>query len=403
MTDTLSLGALEVDTQIYTTPADATKDKQYKCIDCNQKVIFRKGNVRRPHFAHYSPTNTCSYYEHPSEAQIHKDAKLLMAKLLTERKKIQFMWDCHHCKTSSDSYVFNDVSTISYRDGDEVITEYRGKDGTWIADVAVVNSGEVRYIIEIKNTHATTTTCRPEPWYEVVARDLIEYYEDPEFDQIRSNPDFIYMIPCVRQGQQRYCYGSFCYKEHWVKRIPGYDKTKMERCCVLCKTEEYEPVSDGSTGKFQNSEIRVCTPCLLKDTYEKQLRVMYMSVHVNKIIESTEVPKKVVAGCDGNGFCWVQDGSCTYIQKEKCPHNCKLEPCKSCGYMIPKKLLQIHNNKCMTCSIDSVGFIFLEVAFSRKDEVKVMGGKWNTVKKKWYIDRWAKNREEVLKKFKQSV
>ena len=71
--------------------------------------------------------------------------------------------------------------------------------------------------------------------------------------------------------------------------------------------------------------------------------------------------------------------------------------------MIPKILLQIHNNKCMTCSRESFGFVFLEVAFSQKEEVKIMGGKWNPVKKKWYIDRWAKNREEVLKKFKQSV
>jgi len=41
--------------------------------------------------------------------------------------------------------------------GFSVDIEY--KDG----DVAVLNSGEVRYIFEVLNTHRTTTNCRPEP------------------------------------------------------------------------------------------------------------------------------------------------------------------------------------------------------------------------------------------------
>jgi hypothetical protein len=396
MTTELSLGALEVDTQIYTRPADAAKDKQYKCIDCNQKVIFRKGTIRRPHFAHHTTTNTCSYYEHPSEAQIHKDAKLLMAKLLTEKKNIQFIWDCHNCKTSSESYVFNDVPSITYRDGDEVIIEYRGKEGKWIADVAVINCGEVRYIIEIKNTHATTTTSRPEPWYEVGARALIEYYQDPEFDEIRSYPNYIYMIPCIRQGQQRYCYGSFCYKEHWVKRIPGYDKINTDRACVLCKTEKYEPVSDGCTEIFQKSEIRVCTSCLLKDTHEKQLRVMYMPAQTNIVVNPD------TSGCDGNGFCWIQNDMGRLIQTTKCPHNCKLHPCQgfNCGAMLPVHLLNINNNMCFNCAAENYNCYFLKVPFWRKDEAKSMGAKWNSTKKLWYIDKGAKNCHEILKKFK---
>ena len=256
MADSLSLGALELESNTYISPADASKDKQYKCIDCNQTAILRKGTIRRPHFAHYSPTNTCSYYSKPSEAQIHKDAKLLMAKLLKERKNIQFTWPCHHCKVE-EPYAFQDFPSITYRDGDEVVLEYRDKEGKWIADVAVVNGGEVRYIIEIKNTHATTTTCRPEPWYEIDANRLIEYYEDPEFNELRSEPGWIYMLPCLRQGLQRYCYGSFCYKESWVKRIPGYDTDATDRCCVLCKVADYEPVNDGTTGKFQETQSRM--------------------------------------------------------------------------------------------------------------------------------------------------
>ena len=390
MADSLSLGALELESNTYISPIDASKDKQYRCIDCNQKAILRKGKIRRAHFAHYSPTNTCSYYDKPSEAQVHKDAKLLMAKLLKERKNIQFTWPCHHCKVE-EPYAFQDFPSITYRDGDEVVLEHRDKEGKWIADVAVLNGDEVRYIIEIKNTHATTTTCRPEPWYEIDAKALIEYYEDPEFNELRSEPEWIYMLPCIRQGLQRYCYGSFCYKEHWVKRIPGYEKGS---CCVLCKTIEYEPVSDGTTGKFQKEEIQVCTSCLLKDSYEKSLRTMYMPVAATNVIVHPDV-----SGCTGDGMCYEQDNNGQYICKIKCPHCCKLSPCVTCGYMLPLILLQCCNNKCMNCN----NIIYLEVPYARKEEAKIMGAKFDWTKKKWCINRFATNLADILAKFKRSL
>ena len=402
MADSLSLGALELEANTYTSPIDASKDKQYRCIDCNQKAILRRGTIRRPHFAHYSPTNTCSYYDKPSESQIHKDAKLLMVKLLIEQKNIQFTWDCHHCKTAADSYAFQDVPSITYKDGDKVLTEYRDKEGKWIADVAVINSDEVRYIIEIKNTHATTTTCRPEPWYEIDAKRLIEYYEDPEFDEFRSEPGWMYILPCLRKGLQRYCYGSFCYKESWVKRIPGYDSDATDRCCVLCKVADYEPVNDGTTGKFQKEEIRVCTPCLLKDSYEKALRTMYMSAQTNEIIVPVDISENIVSICDGNGFCWAQNNIGGLIQKSKCPHNCKLHPCQGfgCGAMLPIHLLKINMTMCYNCAAENHNCYYLKVPYWRKDTAKAMGAKWNSTKKLWYIDKGAKNLNEIFKTFK---
>jgi len=399
MADSLSLGALDLETSTYISPVDASKDKQYKCIDCDQKVILRKGTIRRPHFAHYSPTNTCSYYEHPNESQIHKDAKLLIAKLLTERKNIQFTWKCHYCKTDSDSYAFQDVPSITYKDGDKIITEYRDKSGKWIADIAIINGEEVRYIIEIKNTHATTTTCRPEPWYEIDAKRLIEYYEDPEFDEFRSEPGWMYILPCLRQGLQRYCYGSFCYKESWVKRIPGYDSSATDRCCVLCKKDDYEPVSDGTSGKFQKEEIRVCTPCLLKDSYENALRNIYMPVAKTNIVVTPDI-----SGCDGYGYCWQQNNVGRLIQK-KCPHNCKLWPCKgiNCGAMEPQWILNINNNMCVNCAVMNYSNMYLEVPYARKEEAKAMGAKWDFIKKKWFINKNANNLKGVLAKFKQCL
>jgi replication factor C subunit 1 len=45
--------------------------------------------------------------------------------------------------------------------------------------------------------------------------------------------------------------------------------------------------------------------------------------------------------------------------------------------------------------------IYLEVPFSKKDEVKLLGGKWDAPLKKWFILDNNKNMEEILSKFKK--
>jgi hypothetical protein len=272
-----SLGALDCETDEYTMPSLASKKKEYKCPDCLKKVIPRQGTIRAHHYAHYSETNICSYYEHPNEAQIHKDAKLLMKKLLDDKRLISFTWECDIC---SGFYGFSDTSSIDYIDGDMAKLEYRSKDGKWVADVAIVNGESVRYIIEIKNTHITTNT-RPEPWYEVSAEDFIkqvnEYANDKNLKEYINDKDFIFDIPCIRKDLVRRCYGSFCYKEPWVRRIPGYNDTNEDNTCLICKKIDYEPISDGCTAKFQNGEIRVCFDCLKKDIVKKKIRTLYAS------------------------------------------------------------------------------------------------------------------------------
>jgi hypothetical protein len=277
MAEKIQLGALEIGSNEYVTPTNASKDKQYKCVDCDRRVILRKGTIRKAHFAHHSQTNVCSYYDHPNEAQIHKDAKLLMAKMLTQKKLLEVTWDCAEC--GAEPYAFQDTSCVTYKDGDVAVLEHRDKNNKWVADVALVNNGEVRYIFEIKNTHATLTTVRPEPWFEVDAKKFIESINnidsDPDLAEFRDTPDFTYGIECVRQNIKRYCYGSFCYKEPWVRRIPGYDTSNSDNSCILCKKVEYSPQSDGCTGKFQKGEIRVCDECMWTDIHEKKIRRLY--------------------------------------------------------------------------------------------------------------------------------
>ncbi len=282
----LQMGAIDIETKKYTSPFDAVKGKKYECVDCKRPVILRKGNIRIHHFAHSAQTNVCTYYEHPNEAQIHKDAKFLMQKLLNEKRLICFTWECNDC---GNFYAFEEVPTIKYKDSDEAILEYRDKEGKWVADVALINNGNLRYIIEIKNTHQTVNK-RPEPWYEVDAAKFIEHVnscfeeskkcaeEDPTIGDYINKPDYIFDIPCIRKDIVRKCYGSFCHREKWVRRIPGFNKeANQDNSCILCNSHNYQPTHDGCTGKFQNGEIRVCKDCLYNDIYDKKIRTLYAS------------------------------------------------------------------------------------------------------------------------------
>lgn len=128
----------------YILPKNAEKNIKYTCPQCNKIAILKKGNIRIPHFAHKVDTNSgCNYYNHPGESDIHKLAKHTLADALEKRIVKEIVWECGKCKTVSDGPGFS------------VDIEYK--------DVAVLNSGEVRYIFEVLNTHRTTTNCRPEP------------------------------------------------------------------------------------------------------------------------------------------------------------------------------------------------------------------------------------------------
>lgn len=384
MANKLQLGAIDTETKQYVTPTEALKGTAYTCVECNNKVILKRGTIRKPHFAHHAQTNVCSYYDHPNESQIHKDAKLLMAKLLKEKKCIQFCWECdfEYCKTRSDNYTFQEVPNIVYKDGDEVHLEYRDKDNKWVADVAIVNNGNVRYIIEIKHTHATTTV-RPEPWFEVGATELIEQINELNSNHpLEPERDFLYAIPCMRKDIVRYCYGSFCWKESWVKKIPGYDQRLLVNDCILCKTTDFCPCSDGSTDRFQNGEIRVCADCLIEDTYIKKLRQLY------------------APPCYGYCFSQTSDGG---YSQNKCPDKCTLSQCSNCksSDRFPYYISSARKGLCATCCIERVRMIFINVPYAKKEDAKALGARWDSDRKAWYIFRDSDNKADVLTIFKE--
>lgn len=67
------LGACELETENYVLPFLATKDKIYACPRCDEVVILKKGEIKKPHFSH-KPGNECNFYC-GGESATHFNAK----------------------------------------------------------------------------------------------------------------------------------------------------------------------------------------------------------------------------------------------------------------------------------------------------------------------------------------
>ena len=240
-----------------------------------------------------------------------------MAQLLKNKRGIYFQRECIECKW--DGY-FQGESSIVYKEGDEVIIEYRDKQNKYVADVAVINNSEVRYIVEIKVSHETKSNARPEPWYEVNAKDLIDEVNKQE-EEIKEEglQDDTLWFRCIRKNINFRCYGSFCYKEQFVRLIPHYSKENQDNSCILCKKTDYDGINDGETGKFgPTGKLRICYSCMYKEVYEKKLRAMFNAdTAVNTYVNDDYIKKnqhiliKVpTIHKNGEEYMWRQDTDC---------------------------------------------------------------------------------------------
>jgi hypothetical protein len=279
------LGAIQVDNDAYILPCDAEKGKLYKCIGCQQKVILKKGNVRKIHFAHHSQTNTCYFFEHPNESEIHKVAKYKLYSWLKNKKPIIIGWSC--CKPHRYNNYLCGVSEgdmeheVVYAENDEIIVEYRDVNNKYVADVAVINKGVVKYIFEIKHTHSTVSNVRPEPWFEIKAQEIFEEEEKygpnltpkvaklpEEFDDIDRK-----LLTCIRNHKKRYCSRCSVIEEEWVNELPQlycrYGSERgwiQENPCIKCGRKAYNPV-------FCKGYKQICKICI--SSYEYELKNEY--------------------------------------------------------------------------------------------------------------------------------
>ena len=162
-------GAFVKGSERYIHPCLATKNEDYVCTSCLKDVIFRNGDINRPHFAHKKSDDPCKQYISPGESQIHKDAKMLLKYLIDNKYNLIFERFCKEC---------NGISKIKLPNLEDtnVIEEYRFEhlDSIRIADVALVKNNQPIFIFEIFNTHKTNEDDRPEPWVELDASKFLD-------------------------------------------------------------------------------------------------------------------------------------------------------------------------------------------------------------------------------------
>lgn len=189
----IHLGGINKNTNTYVLPTLANKKDEYICPDCNQDLILCQGQINIPHFRHFSDKyNGCVRYNNPTESQIHKDAKLLVQQLL-QKYKIYINRECCSC-TNVDEFEVPSLSDTSI-----ISIEYRFyyENEPKIADVAYIDNDDIISIFEIYNTHKTENDCRPEPWFEFQANDIL--------NSLNTITENVVRFKCIRKEKCDEC------------------------------------------------------------------------------------------------------------------------------------------------------------------------------------------------------
>ena len=240
------LGAFDINLN-YISPNIAIKNNLYKCIDCNENIILKKGNIRSSHFSHKN-NSLCSFYEHSNESSFHKDSKYKLCDLYKLKKNIIIKLKCSNnkCNNNNNDLLFE----IKYDIYDNVNMEYISYDNNknkYICDIAITNNNNIKYIFEIKYTHSTTTNIRPEPWFEFTTDEIFNKYNN-------LNDNIIY-LQCSRYISNRLCKICKISKELWINNIP---KNINNNECLYCKTNKYTKI-------FHYYYKQICTDCIVNN------------------------------------------------------------------------------------------------------------------------------------------
>jgi hypothetical protein len=166
------MGAINKLTNQYEYPLIAKKGNKYICPECKRDVNFCKGKIKQPYFAHKRSESPCYYYDRPNESQIHKDAKQLLHKLLTNKTPMNFYNICEEC--DDKMYGCCELNENCYETTEPIIEyKFEYSNSNKSADVALVKENSIIYIFEICYKNKTRENARPEPWVEINAEDFI--------------------------------------------------------------------------------------------------------------------------------------------------------------------------------------------------------------------------------------
>ena len=200
-----SSGAINKETLTYEHPQIACKKNKYKCPSCDNDVIFRKGEIKQPHFSHKKSDNPCKYYDRSNESPEHIEAKMLMKKMLDKKTNFEFVRHCIKCKLNRR---IKNNSSSYYCDNTEAILEHQFlyNNKRCKADVALVEpNNNIKCIFEICYKNKTEEDNRPDPWFEIDAESFILLVDSHAKMDIDDGFPNVLQIPCIRKYTCDYC------------------------------------------------------------------------------------------------------------------------------------------------------------------------------------------------------
>lgn len=441
----IPLCAVNKKTREYVYPKHANKKDEYCCPECNKDLIFHQGNIRIHHFVHkFTKSDPCNYYNHPTESQIHKNAKILLKILLDKKEKISFIRKCCCCK-KDEEFEIPEISETS-----NIQLEYRFEyDGLKIADVAYIDNNEIICIFEICYTHKTQSEKRPEPWFEIDALSFIHNANNLNNSSLQIN--------CLRHEK---CDDCIEFEKEQIEKkkkatdilydwfksgieIPPFTHTLSVFGGVHknAKCERFDDVFDliietGVSGdKYQRYCVRLVYNSDIYFSKESEIIRNCLGLYfidIDWVLSQCKPPEKIsyIASLDYyreyDGLecfeCQSTDGF--YVKRinvNKTDYIVTSCGCLFCGFNKDSKYIfcplckqkntpfcvaetNINKNICKSCDIEifsSRGDKFLlSVPFSGKDRAKKLGAMWDNSLKRWFINANHPNVVSVLLKYK---
>ncbi len=202
------------------------KEGPFTCVECNQRLILKKGEIKAAHFAHEADS-VCK-----GESVYHKAAKRIIS---THLKSFMFMEVCKGCQV-----IMHNVAKMEYEFHKHTAAEEYAF-GKYRLDVGVLNEqGVVVAAIEVFHTHAVdadkynTILAYNVPVIEVGAKEVINAYESQSF--------------LLTFHVHKYC--KVCTEQQRVKEIEKQTLqfSRQHKKCYQCKRWR------------KNEEVENCPP-----------------------------------------------------------------------------------------------------------------------------------------------
>jgi competence CoiA-like predicted nuclease len=278
-------GAIDKETTKLVDPKYAAKRVKYECPDCKRDVFVRKGKKRAIHFAHVKDLERpCTYFKrNPSLDQQHKNAQLKLKEFINNKIEIDVQRRC----ICGCGYITGTVIPASHIWEGKTEYKFTFNDSRKSADVALVFGNEIETIFEVVHTHYTRERDRPDPWFEINAKQVNALASDLKkitltcLRQLRS-PE------CVKAEQVR---NERLAKEERkrMERLAEEDRKFREWCKMeedrialkLAKEAEEQKIRDDIRKKKEAEEQK-------KEAEERKIRAEINAEHTRRLQEENQ-------------------------------------------------------------------------------------------------------------------